>query len=102
MIDWDRIAELRDEVGEDDFAEVLEMFFAEVDETLAGLRGANDAALKNGLHFLKGAALNIGMAEVSGLCLAGEKGLADGKAPDLSAIAVALETSQAEMREMLA
>lgn len=27
MIDWDRVEELRHEVGEDDFAEVVELFF---------------------------------------------------------------------------
>ena len=102
MIDWDRISELQDEVGEEDFAEVLEMFFAEVDETLDGLGTASGDALMGGLHFLKGAALNIGMARVSALCQSAEATLkAGGNAPvDLAAIRDALEASQTELRAM--
>ena len=35
MIEWDRVAELRDEVGAEDFAEVVELFLDEVEATLA-------------------------------------------------------------------
>ena len=32
MIDWDRVQELREEVGAEEFAEVIELFLEEVDE----------------------------------------------------------------------
>ena len=68
MIDWNRVNELRAEVGEEDFDEVLDMFFDEVAEVLGSLgRGGNEAT-KRDLHFLKGSAMNIGLAEVSTLC----------------------------------
>ena len=34
MIDWDRVSELRDEVGAEDFLEVVEMFLDEVNEEI--------------------------------------------------------------------
>ncbi len=103
MIDWDRIAELQEEVGEEDFADVLEMFFEEVEETLAGLDAADAVGLTNGLHFLKGASLNIGMADMSAQCKAYEIALKEdpGAKVDLAAIRVVLTASQAELREIL-
>ena len=103
MIDWDRIAELLEEVGEDGFDEVLGMFFEEVEEALAALPGANAAEMKGGLHFLKGAALNIGMNDVSALCKAAEQTAKSGDIADIDigAIRAALQASQSELREML-
>lgn len=72
MIDARRIAELRDEVGKDDLAEVVALFCEEVEEVLAAL--ASGATVEQ-LHFLKGSALNIGMSAVASLCLAEESRL---------------------------
>ena len=73
MIDWTRIDELRSEIGEDGFDEVVEIFLDEVAETLAELddlpKGAERAAR---LHFLKGSALNLGFTRVADLCKAAE------------------------------
>jgi len=103
MIDWKRISELQEEVGEEDFAEILEMFFEEVEEALDGLPDADDKGKKGGLHFLKGAALNIGMVKVSNICLAAELALKQDSAValNLQEIRSAIETSQAELKEML-
>ncbi len=68
MINWDRISELREEVGEDDLAEVLGLFFEEVEEVLEKLPSADAQDIPGHLHFLKGSALNIGLSGVSGLC----------------------------------
>ena len=68
MIDWIRVDELRDEVGEDDFAEVLEMFFDEAASVLGTLGAGDTEATMRDLHSLKGCALNIGLADVSDLC----------------------------------
>jgi len=72
MIDWNRITELESEVGEEDFAEVIEMFFEEVEEVLSRLGSSTPKSLAQDLHFLKGSALNIGMVRVSDLCRYGE------------------------------
>jgi HPt (histidine-containing phosphotransfer) domain-containing protein len=89
MIDWERVAALRDEVGPEDFDEVVEIFLEEVDAEI----GALDAALPQPeleakLHFLKGSALNLGFSDFSGLCQQGEIGLKNnsGGAVDLDQI----------------
>ena len=82
MIDWNRVRELKDEIGEEDFAEVADMFIAEVDEVIERLREAPDPArYEADLHFIKSSALNLGFTDLSELCQAGERQAADG-APD--------------------
>ena len=79
MIDWDRVKELRSEIGADDFNEVAEMFLQEADEAVARLiPGLSAAAMEADLHFLKGAALNLGFDALSGLCQDGERRAAAG------------------------
>ena len=81
MIEWDRVAELRDEVGAEDFAEVVELFLDEVEATLARI-GADPALdqLERDLHFIKGSALNLGFSELAALCLKGERSARSGHA----------------------
>ena len=79
MIDWQRIRDLRSEIGTDDFLEVAAMFLDEADEAVARLaipRGAK--ALEEDLHFLKGAALNLGFSRLAALCQDGERRAAGG------------------------
>ena len=80
MIDWTRVAELRDEIGPEDFDEVAELFLMEVEDTLGQLSGAKDdaAQMQDLLHFLKGSALNLGFSAVSEMCNAGEQDAAKG------------------------
>ncbi len=81
MIDWKRVKDLRDEIGEDDFLEVVAMFLEETDEVVAQLETAPQvASIEGRLHFLKGSALNIGLAELADLCQIGEKTAAMGDA----------------------
>lgn len=80
MIDWDRVAELRDEVGPDDFGEVVELFLDEVEAVLHRLAGnPQPAAYEEDFHFLKGSALNLGFAEFGALCFAAEKAASEGR-----------------------
>lgn len=73
MVNWGRIAVLREEVGADDFLEVADIFLEEVSETLQRLsQGKNVNTLEGELHFLKGAALNLGFDEFAALCRDGE------------------------------
>jgi len=92
MIDWERITELRDEVGAEDFGEVIELFLDEVDAVLERLKTEpNPAAFEDDFHFLKGSALNLGFATFSKLCTAYERAAAAGDF-DTIEIAVALES----------
>ena len=80
MIDWDRVRTLKEEVGAEDFDEVLELFFAEVDEAMGRLPAARDAAsLSAEMHFLKGAALNLGFEVLSQRCHDGETQATQGR-----------------------
>ena len=68
MINQTRLNELKEEVGEDDFAEVFEIFCEEVEEVLDALEATPPSQLAERLHFLKGSALNIGFDELGALC----------------------------------
>ncbi|GAA0297114.1 Hpt domain-containing protein [Rhodovulum strictum] len=98
MIDWNRVEELRGEVGEDAFDEVLDLFLEEVDEVMDRLREAPDrACLPADLHFVRGSALNLGLKEFCAICRGLEHRLAQGEPVDLSA----LLDSYAESRVLL-
>lgn len=67
MIDWTRVAELRAEIGAEDFDEVAELFLMEVEDTLSRLSraSADVTQMQELLHFLKGSALNLGFSDMS-------------------------------------
>lgn len=79
MIDWARVAELRDEIGAEDFDEVLALFLSEVESAVGGLETLSGAAVEEQMHFLKGASLNLGFTELAGLCAHGEAEAAAGR-----------------------
>jgi len=73
MIDWNRVKDLQEEIGADDFADVVDLFLDEMETELPKLRqGHGPGDLVAVLHFLKGGALNLGFTEFSNLCLIGE------------------------------
>lgn len=78
LIDWAKVNELCEEVGAEDFDEVVEIFLEEVEETLACV-GQDGRCLEHDLHFLKGSALNLGFAHFSDLCRDGESAAKDGR-----------------------
>ncbi|MBR3369647.1 MAG: Hpt domain-containing protein [Rhodobacteraceae bacterium] len=79
MIDWKRVRELYDEIGEEAFEEVLSLFVEEVDEALERLQGAQTPASRMAeFHFLKGAALNLGLQEMANRCGQAEALASDG------------------------
>lgn len=84
MIDWERVADLRSEVGDDGFIEVIELFLEETDEVIARLPRQTDVTqIGRDLHFLKGSALNLGFREVAALCQEGERAALSGAPVDL-------------------
>lgn len=88
MIDWPRVTELREEVGAEDFNEVVEIFLEEVEEVIGKLEGGSRSQLEQNLHFLKGSALNLGFDGFSTLCLSGERKSAQGNADDVDLAAI--------------
>ncbi|MGR3761243.1 Hpt domain-containing protein [Roseobacteraceae bacterium NS-SX3] len=97
MIDWPRVKELRDEVGAEDFGEVVDLFLEEVEDVIGRLGRDGRTELEQDLHFLKGSALNLGFEEFSALCMEGERLSAQGEAAsvDIDAIVARFETSKA-------
>ena len=79
MIDWHRVRELQDEVGVEDFAEVVELFLEEADEVIARLEtGAAPDTLEAEYHALKGSALNLGFQDLAEICAQAERQAAAG------------------------
>jgi HPt (histidine-containing phosphotransfer) domain-containing protein len=83
MIDWARITELRDEIGEDGFAEVLELFLDEVEAVVMRL-GGQPEKLEDALHFLKGSAWNLGFVAFGAACQEGERKAAAGRGAEVN------------------
>lgn len=89
MIDWTRVNELRNEIGDDGFSEVVELFLDEVEEVIARLKDAPDPrSFEQDLHFLKGSAWNLGFAAFGVLCQVGERRAAQGQAATVDMAAV--------------
>ena len=81
MIDWTRIAELRNDVLGEDFAEVFEIFTEEIETVLRRLRDTpNFSTIEDDFHLMKGSAVNMGFFEFGELCRAAEKACAAGNA----------------------
>jgi HPt (histidine-containing phosphotransfer) domain-containing protein len=75
MINWKQVKQLEQDIGAEDFQEVVEMFLEEVDEAVDNLRPepeleASDMA--SALHFLKGSAANLGFQVFADCCSKGE------------------------------
>ncbi len=90
MVDWARVKELQDEIGEDDFAEVVELFLEETDEVVARLTASPPMSeVEALLHFLKGGAVNLGLAALARICADGERRAARGQPEEVDLAAVA-------------
>lgn len=76
-IDWTRLKDLREDVGGDGFAEVLELFLDELEAGVMLLSADPGKTSESQLHALKGAARNLGMEAVGQLCHDGEVSCAD-------------------------
>ncbi|WP_224816543.1 Hpt domain-containing protein [Hasllibacter sp. MH4015] len=95
-IDWDRLNELRSDIGEEDFADVAILFVAELQESLDGL----DPATANvaDFHFVRGSAANLGFTALVEACASAETACQTGAAPDVEAVRRAFDDALAEVR----
>jgi len=96
MIAWDRVAELRDEIGAEGFAEVLEMFVEDAEALADAIAEAAPADLEAAMHALKGTALNLGLSTLAEMCAAGERAAAEGRpeAADVAGVLVCYRRSR--------
>lgn len=104
MIDWARVAVLRDEIGEDDFSVVTDLFLEEVETGIGALSAATEPEqLEALLHSLKGSASNLGFCEFSDLCRQGERMAAAGSIEtiDIRKIIAAYRASRSEFVSVL-
>lgn len=104
MIDWDRVLQLQEEVGEEDFKEVVAMFLDEVGEEIKSLSPDLSAPeLESKLHFLKGAALNLGLQSFADICRRGEDMARAGQVQgiDTAAVTACYEASMKEFADVL-
>ena len=103
IIEWERVAELHAEIGADGFGEVVELFLEEADEVIARIACQSGAsALEADLHFLKGAALNLGFADFAALCAEGERRANAGDTDiDLAAVRQCYAQSRQELMQGL-
>ena len=99
MIDWTRIDELREEVGEDAFEEVLEIFLEETAEAMERLRASAPGGLAEDLHFLKGSAQNVGMTALGAACAEQEAEVRSGARTqaDVARLESALDAARSEI-----
>ena len=99
MINWQRVNELRDEIGAEDFLEVVELFLEEVQEVVDRLGTTPEPArFEEDMHFLKGSAANLGFQSFAELCAVGEKNSAAGQTGmvDIAAVIGSYNASRAQ------
>ncbi len=84
MIDWDRVFQLQQEVGEEDFMDLVDIFLEDAGDAIKKLQPHSDEkGLEASLHYLKGCALNLGLKDLADLCQVGEALARQGKGGDV-------------------
>jgi HPt (histidine-containing phosphotransfer) domain-containing protein len=95
MINWDQVAQLRDEVGADEFDEVVDLFLEEVEQVIARLKSVEaQSELREDMHFLKGSALNLGFDAFGQMCQEGERKVAAGHSVELAKLFACYDASR--------
>lgn len=103
MIDWERVATLRSEIGASDFDEVAYLFLDEAEEVIERLGGGRlKAPLVDEIHALKGSALNLGFSELAVMLQDKERRVARGEPISTDRIVVCYKASRAAFVEGLA
>ncbi len=92
MIDWCKIRELMDEIGDSDFPDVARMFLSDTDAAIARLGATQN--IGDALHYIKGSALTMGFSELATLCQLGENAASAGAPVDLDALRSCFERSR--------
>jgi len=94
MIDWDRVQELRNDFGDEDFTEIVAMFLGEVELKIGEMQqGMTDTELAEAFHFVKGSAANLGFKALQEFAAEGEASPEQGRLTDLSELFTTSRTS---------
>lgn len=99
VIDWERVRNLREEVGDESFRDVVAVFLDEVEQVIVQFRtGLAAEQIESALHFLKGGAMILGFAELGTKCDEGERLASAGRSAevDLPSIVQLYEASRQE------
>lgn len=96
MLDLNRINQLKDEIGAEDFKEVAELFLDETDSAVDALRSNAAAASEHTFHSLKGSALNLGLSDFASICADYESMAKQGQSPsyDIDALLACYDQSK--------
>lgn len=94
-VDWDRLNELRADIGEEDFADVAMLFVSELQETLDTLVATQASAAD--FHFLRGSAANLGFVTLVEACAAAEAACKDDDVPDVALVQTTFAAALAEV-----
>ncbi|NOX74288.1 MAG: Hpt domain-containing protein [Alphaproteobacteria bacterium] len=98
MINWDRVKELEEDIGIEEFGEVIDLFLDEVETVITPMRaGVQRPNIENDMHFLKGSALTIGFRQLGQICSDSEKLVASGRVSEvqISEILATFDASKA-------
>jgi len=95
LIDWGRLATLREDIGPESFDDIVMMFVTEIRDTLDRFtRGSETAA---DFHFLKGSAANMGLVAMVEACARAEETCNAGFAADIEDVKAVFLQSLAEL-----
>lgn len=78
MIDWKRVTAVRQEAGETEFRPIVELFLDEIEGAIMGIVPGDPASLHEGLQFMKGCGLTVGLRSLCQLCDTWEVALEEG------------------------
>ncbi|MEM9716398.1 MAG: Hpt domain-containing protein [Pseudomonadota bacterium] len=82
MIDWLRVNELKSDLGDDMFDEILPVFIDEISELLDQMPSKSDPVDIAGIcHSIKGSAANLGFEALAQVASDGEKSANEGAVP---------------------
>jgi HPt (histidine-containing phosphotransfer) domain-containing protein len=95
-VDWERLNSLRDDIGPEDFADVVLLFIAEIGEKLDDMGRDKTAATVEDFHFLRGSAANLGFTDMVAACEIAEAACRAGETPDVAAVAQGFENALSE------
>lgn len=101
LVDWDRLEALREDIGEEDFADVACVFVSEIDAKLEALAASGTTVTADDFHFLKGSAANLGFVAMARACEAAEVACRNGTPPALDAVTLGFMQALDELRPRL-
>ncbi|MBY6201654.1 Hpt domain-containing protein [Maritalea mobilis] len=95
LIDWGRLATLREDIGPESFDDIAMMFVTEIQDTLDRFTPGSETAAD--FHFLKGSAANMGLLAMVEACARAEETCDAGFTADIEDVKAVFLQSLAEL-----